>query len=492
MPRRPRKTQDLATWLGTSLTPLFVLDAERRIRVFNAGCQALTGWTPPDVVGEVCQYTQAPDSVSGGALAASLCPPPEVFAGVELVVPGQILTRDGNRLSRSLHFFPLRDGETGVTGVLGLMGPPPTAVELEETPMALRLHAELAALRTSQRRRFGPQSLVAVSRAMQRVAAQVELAIPSQTCVLFQGEPGTGREHLSRVIHFGGPGAGRWYVPLDCRRLTATELERVLDRLVELHRGGTSPSGTSPPGTLYLSDIDHLPRDLQRRLCQLLGGAGGEASSPALRILASIERPWQLLVKEERLLEELAISLSPLVIELPALRDRREDIPLLAQYMLEELNREGLPGSSPRQVSGLTDEALRMLQSWSWPGHLDELRELLRTAHQHSTGSWIGPDDLPSRLNSPAAGMTPLAQHPQLSLDQILLDAERKVVALALRRCRQNRTRAAAMLGIQRTRLLRRLEVLGLGDRDSGVQDAPEDAGADPGKLPDSEIEESE
>ncbi|MFN9198720.1 MAG: PAS domain-containing protein [Planctomycetaceae bacterium] len=75
MPRRSRKTQDLATWLGTSQTPLFVLDAERRIRVFNAGLQSLTGWSAADVVGEVCRYAPEAPGQTGAALAASLCPP---------------------------------------------------------------------------------------------------------------------------------------------------------------------------------------------------------------------------------------------------------------------------------------------------------------------------------------------------------------------------------------------------------------------------------
>lgn len=457
MPRRTRKTQDLATWLGTSQTPLFVLDAERRIRVFNAGLQALTGWSAPDVVGEVCRYAPEDPGQTGAALAASLCPPPEVFAGAERVVPAQILTPSGERLSRSLHCFPLRDSELGITGVLGLVGPPLPPAELESAPMAVRLHAELASLRSSQRQRFAAHTIVAVSRPMRRVLAQVQLAIPTHGPVLLQGEPGTGREHLSRVIHFAGPGAGRWYVPLDCQRLTAAELERVLTRLLEVHAGTASTGGTSLPGTLYLSDIDHLPRDLQQRICRLCGSTVEKQSAPQIRVLASTTRPWKELVAAERLLDELALHLTPLVIELPPLRERREDIPLLAQHILEERNRQ-----TAREVSGLTDEALQVLQAWSWPRHLDELTDVLRGAHASAQTPLLGVNDLPARLRTPSEAVTPPAQQPQLNLDQILLEAERRVISLALQRSRQNRTRAAALLGIQRTRLLRRLEVLGL------------------------------
>ena len=457
MPRRSRKTQDLATWLGTSQTPLFVLDAERRIRVFNAGLQSLTGWSAADVVGEVCRYAPEAPGQTGAALTASLCPPPEVFQGAERVVPAQILTSAGERLSRSLHCFPLRDSELGITGVLGLVGPPLPPAELESTPMAVRLHAELASLRSSQRQRFGSHTIVAVSRPMRRVLAQVQLVIPSHGSVLLQGEPGTGREHLSRVIHFAGPGAGRWYVPLDCQRLTAGELERVLTRLLEVHAGTASAGGTSLPGTLYLGDVDHLPRDLQQRICRLCVPVVDRDLPPQIRILASTSRPWKELVAAERLLNELALHLTPLVIELPPLRERREDIPLLAQHILEECNR-----LSSREVSGLTDEALQLLQAWPWPRHLDELGDVLRAAHASAPAPLLGANDLPARLRTPPEAITPPAQQPQLHLDQILIEAERRVISLALQRSRQNRTRAAALLGIHRTRLIRRLEVLGL------------------------------
>jgi DNA-binding NtrC family response regulator len=484
MPRRSRKTQDLATWLGTSQTPLFVLDAERRIRVFNAGLQSLTGWSAADVVGEVCRYAPETPGSAGAALASSLCPPPEVFSGEVRVVPAQILTQSGERLSRSLHYFPLRDPVMGITGVLGLVAPPLPPAELEATPIALRLHAELASLRTSQRQRFGSHTIVAVSRAMRRVLAQVQLAIPTLGSVLLQGEPGTGREHLSRVIHFAGPGAGRWYVPLDCQRLTAGELERMLSRLLEVHTGTASAGGTSLPGTLYLADVDHLPRDLQQRLCRLCVPGTGKETAPQIRILASTSRPWKELVAEERLLDELALQLTPLVIELPPLRERRDDIPLLAQHFLEDCNRV-----TSRDVTGLTDEASRVLQAWSWPRHLDELAEVLREAHASSQSPHVGVDDLPARLRTPPQAMAPPAQQPQLNLDQILIDAERRVIALALQRSRQNRTRAAALLGIQRTRLIRRLEVLGLAEPGTHAAGETLPSETDLGSEPDPSVE---
>jgi DNA-binding NtrC family response regulator len=282
------------------------------------------------------------------------------------------------------------------------------------------------------------------------------------------------------VIHFAGPGAGRWYVPLDCLRLSAGELERVLSRLLEVHTGTAPSGGTSLPGTLYLADVDRLPRDLQQSVCRLCVPSASREPAPSVRILASTTRPWKELLAEDRLLDDLALHLTPLVIEIPALRDRREDIPLLAQHFLEECNRR-----TSRDVSGLTDEALRALREWSWPRHLDELGEVLRDAHTSSQSLTLGVEDLPARLRTPTQPLAPPAQQPQLHLDQILIEAERRVISLALGRSRQNRTKAAALLGIQRTRLLRRLEALGLSESE---EDAPVDAPAEetePGIEPD-------
>lgn len=147
MPRRSKRSSDLATWLGTAATPIFVLDPQRRIRVFNAGCQALTGWTAADVVGEVCHYASIADLAGGAALAASLCPPPEVFTGTQVTAPGQIVVCDGSVSPRTLHFFPLIDAQGQPTGVLGLISDPRPVSALEPVPPAHRLHAELAALR---------------------------------------------------------------------------------------------------------------------------------------------------------------------------------------------------------------------------------------------------------------------------------------------------------------------------------------------------------
>ena len=462
MPRRPKPLSNLAVWLGTSRTPLFVLDADRRIRVFNAGCQELTGWKAPDVVGEVCLYSTTPRESGPAALAGSLAPPPEVFSGQHLTLPVQVVCSTGETLTRLARFTPLLSETGSVTGVLGCLVEADRAPGPDPLSPVHRLHAELSALRGTLRTRFARNSVVAVGQAMRRVLVQVELAAQTGTSALLIGEPGTGREHLARVIHSTGPGKSQWFVPLDCRRLPAEELAGLLARLlheVPTSRGPKAATSTGPgPGTLFLSAIEELPRDLQQRLVQHLEHSASQGPASTLRVLAASTMRLDELERSDRVRGDLLAALSPLVIELPPLRQRPADLPLLAQGFLEDLNLRQAP-----HRSGFDPQALAQLAAWPWPGNLDELFQVVNAAHVAASGPVVQVGDLPAVLRSTNERPNPAPRpQPDLNLDRILGEAERKLLELALRRTRNNKSRAAALLGIHRPRLLRRMEQLGV------------------------------
>jgi DNA-binding NtrC family response regulator len=267
--------------------------------------------------------------------------------------------------------------------------------------------------------------------------------------VLLIGERGTGREHLARVLHGRGPHAALSFVPVDCGRTDSSELKRIIKQLRDDHRELEALRA----GTMYLKDIAAAPRDVQDRLAEWLS-----SGSDAPRVIASSEFDLAPLVAEDRFVRELYYELTTAVMELPPLRDRPEDVPLLAQLFLEETNR----GAS-KQLSGFAPETWDHLQRYRWPGNVGELQRVIRSAAAAATGPQVQPDDLPSsfRLGEDAQRLPPSRAN-RLPLDEVLAQTERAEIEAALAECRGNVSRTAELLGWSRPKLYRRLEALGL------------------------------
>jgi transcriptional regulator with AAA-type ATPase domain len=461
MAKRSKKTTDLEYWLGGSIRPVFVLDAERRIAAVSAGFESLTGWGPGDVQGVACHYGSVSEIAGAAALAASICPPPEVFGGREASAPACLIHQDGSTLSRMLHFFPLSDEKGNQRGVLGIVGDTPGTPGGDiAVPPRYELHAELAALQAKLRSQFGSQTIVARSMAMRRVLGQLQIALGSSAAVLFSGAPGTGKEHLARVVHFSGPGRAGAFVSLDCRRLGPEELNRVWARVLESRRMAATSSNAAPlPGTVFLSDVEYLPRDLQERLVAAL------AEPAPLRLLASTNVSPEDFARHENLRHDFHALVSPLTIELPPLSRRPDDIPVLAQHFLEECNRQ-----EQKQMGGFDEQVWPLFARYAWPQNLDELAAVVAEGHLHAADSVIRPGDLPFRFRNALSvqELPPAAASRPLLLDPLLTKVEAQLIGLALKRCRNNRSKAAELLGITRARLLRRIEQLHIGDDRSG------------------------
>jgi DNA-binding NtrC family response regulator len=209
-------------------------------------------------------------------------------------------------------------------------------------------------------------------------------------------------------------------------------------------------------GTQYLREVGRLPRDLQLRLSDRLR-EGDEGTG--LRTLAGCTEDPIEAVRAGRLLEELYYALGPLVITLPPLRERREDLPALVERLL---TRAG--GESDHRAQGLTAEAWEVVRAYPWPGNLCELYAVLQSACRRAPGEWIDANHLPASLRlavrlDQTAG--PEAEKP-LPLKQLLQQAERRLILLALRKSQGNRSRAAELLAVWRPYLLRRMEALGI------------------------------
>lgn len=447
-------------WLRDASTPMFVLNAQQRVVMFNQGCEQLAGWPVTDVLGKQAWLASSAETSSVDSLLLALAPPAEVWQGV----PSQIAvcwpTKDQEPTDRWVQFWPIRDAEQKIQHVLGIVGERLTTVAPRPlaTP-AQTCHRELAWLRHELRRRYGEKQLVGQCPAMRRVLEQVQLAKLSPVPLLLVGEPGTGKETLARSIHEQGSTASHAFVMLEARSTPNHELKRVLRSILT---DGTLREQESSlvPGTLYLSQTADLAADVQERFLESLAAA---PSPLPVRLVTSAGRRLDSAELATTFSRELACRLSPLVIELPPLRERDGDLPLLAQHFLETVNRRG-----DKQLGGFDAEVITEFLRYRWPGNLAELRLVVEEAHAACPEGVVRVEHLPFRFRAgvDAQRVGPPRKPPQ-PLDSYLEQVEREALQTALETARGNMTLAAQLLQIPRARLYRRLEQLGINPQDS-------------------------
>ncbi|MBW3543047.1 MAG: sigma 54-interacting transcriptional regulator, partial [Planctomycetes bacterium] len=365
--------------------------------------------------------------------------------------------RDGQPITRMVAFFPLTGAEGDVESVLGALLPLERGKLPVEPTLAQELHAELAALRASLRQRFGFDTVVAKVPAMRRVVEQIELARRSDTALALIGEAGSGKEHVARVIHYGGERRSRAFVPFDCRRTAAIDLKLAFKRLLEDARDAGTPPGLRP-GSVYFDGVEDLAADVQELVVEAFTSAGLD-----LRLMVGSARDLKRLLDEEVLRPEFYYLVTSVQIELVPLRRRREELRLLAQMFLESLNR-----GEAVQKGGFADDVWPLFERYNWPGNLDELQLVVSEARAAAGGELIRAADLPFRfrtgLEAQAVG-PPLEPQP-VPLEPLLEQFEREQLELALLRARWNKKTAAKLLGITRQRLYRRMEALKIEDRE--------------------------
>jgi DNA-binding NtrC family response regulator len=263
------------------------------------------------------------------------------------------------------------------------------------------------------------------------------------------GPVGSGREHIARTIHVGdSPDTAGTLLPLACGSCDAESLQTAVFDFLRRARGQEAQEA----GTILLLDADSLSGEAQSEL-----QAFCRVPTFTVRTIATARSSLLQLAAQGEFLPELAHVLSPLLIELPAVRDRPEDIPLLAQRFVEDFNALG-----GKQLAGLNSAAMDRLASLPWAGNVEELVSVVHAACQNASGVWISESDLPPRVRAVvSAGSHPRRPTEQIRLDEFLQEVERELIERAMKRARGNKAKAARLLGVSRPRLLRRLTQLG-------------------------------
>ena len=456
---------ELVRLLNAAPQPIYALDEDLTILFLNPACKEWLGPASAGLVGARAAYHSPPDATSPAGVAAGLCPPPEAVAGriTAAVVAGS--WENGRDKRRRATFLPLgsSDDLRGMLAILETEDCPSAQLEAEEPsakePGREQLHAAIRRFRREAAGRCAADNLVGISPAMQLARRQVAAAAASDCSVCIDGPPGSGRERLAAAIHYTShpedakvPFAQGGMISLDCAALPADLLFSTLAALARSHTAAESEEQIGP-ATLVLNHLDELSAELQAELFALL------AKKPfPRRLLSTSALPLGELVQRGKFRADLAAMLSTIGISLPFLKDRREDLPLLAQIFLEECNREG-----PKQVGGFAPEALDRLDAYAWPGNLDELVAMVSAAHKNAQGTEIKPEELPPQIHLAAqAAAHPRRAEEQIRLDEFLQRVERELIRRAIARAKGNKTKAARLLGLTRPRLYRRMVQLGL------------------------------
>ncbi len=340
----------------------------------------------------------------------------------------------------------------------------------------VRLRHQVEGLLEEQRQRYAIDQIVGQSEVLREVFTLIrKVAATPNTTVLINGESGTGKDLVAKVIHHQSARAGHPLVEINCAAIPEHLLE---SELFGHEKGAFTGAGErklglverASGGTLFLDEVGDMPLDLQAKLLRLLENrtirrVGGVEDIPVdLRVIAATNRDLSQRVDEGEFRPDLYYRLNVLPIHLPPLRERKGDAELLVRYFLDRLNRE-----MGKQVRTIGEEALACLAAYSWPGNVRELRNVIERAHILADGERIEVSDLPAEVRNAAGGSVasvPAAVGsfglPEQGLD--LEEVERRLLTDALERTHGNQTQAAALLGLGRDALRYRMKKFGMLD----------------------------
>jgi DNA-binding NtrC family response regulator len=337
-----------------------------------------------------------------------------------------------------------------------------------------RAEEENLQLKRTLKQRYSFANIVGKSDSMLRVFDLVAQVAPSRSTVLIQGESGTGKELIAKAIHANSPRRDKPFVPINTGAMPPELLESTLFGHVKgaFTSAIASKKGlfeVAHGGTLFLDEIATMGMDTQAKILRVLQDrrfmhlGGIQEIQVDVRILAATNVDLRKEVREGRFREDLFYRLNVIVVDIPPLRARREDIPLLAQHFLDFYANEN--GLAPRKLSA---DALRALVDYDWPGNVRELENAIERGVVLSSAPVIGAELLPGHITGRSFQDALLEHNPNSSLFDILEVIERRIIVEKLERCNWNQTDAAEQFRIPLSTLNQKIKRLNIEIRKRG------------------------
>jgi two-component system response regulator AtoC len=326
------------------------------------------------------------------------------------------------------------------------------------------LRRENRALRAALVREHQFEELLGRSEPMKRMFATMAKVAPFKTTVLIVGESGTGKELVARAIHKRSPRAARAFVTINCGAIPESLLESELfghkrGAFTDAHHDKKGLFEEADGATLFLDEVGELPLSLQVKLLRVLQEGTfrrlGETQDRKcdVRVVAATLRDLQSDVRTGRFREDLFYRLNVLTINVPALRERREDIPLLVDHFIQRYNQR-----LGTRVTGLDPQASKVVYDYRWAGNVRELENTVERAMVLADAPVLRLADLPDRLREPQDPVANELASGNLSVKRAVRNIEQELIRRALEKTKGNRTRAAELLEISHRALLYKIK----------------------------------
>ncbi len=344
-------------------------------------------------------------------------------------------------------------------------------VIVDRAMQSAALAREVEELRSAVGVRYSFENIVGNSPKLQAVLKSVSMVAPLKTTVLITGESGTGKELIARAIHYRSPRAHKPMVTLNCAAIPENLLESELfgherGAFTDAYVKKAGQFELADEGTIFLDEIGEMNPGTQAKILRVLEQGeftrigGGQSIHVDVRVIAATNRDLHQGMRDGTFRSDLYYRLNVVSVHLPALRERREDIPMLVSHFLcSKAEQLGLPQKS------FSPQALDLLLQYSWPGNIRELENLIERALVLSHGSTISADDLPQYLHTSNGRTHPVQQsvmRGETRLSEAVDQFEQELIRTALTQAQNNQTRAAELLGTTRRILKYKMDKLGI------------------------------